>query len=174
MKNNGFTFIELIIAIVIVSILSSFGYAKYTDFNKRQILKSSALNLITHIRQAQEKAMAVEKPSLNCQKLVGYEVYFSNVTTYSIRAQCDNGGGGTFPVVVGGLSLKSPVRVNNPGDFAGDSFNLNRVAFKIFGQGVRTPRTFCLRYGNTGTQYYKIQVTRSGEIIDGGAVSVCP
>ncbi len=154
-KNKGFTLIELLIVIVIVGILSTFGVSSYRKFNQNQILKQAAFNLANDLREAQQKAMSGEKPA-GCGTLSSHKLIFTSSNTYKIAAYC-----GSDIDIKTGLSLGANVSVSgNPS-----------ITFRVLGQGLPASQAFCLNssYG----KIYKICVTTTGEIIDGGIVVSC-
>ena len=158
-KNKGFTLIELLVSITILGILLGIGIAAYNEFNKTQTVKQVALNLKNDLRQAQNKAMAGEKPASGCGVLNGYEVSFT-ATSYSFYAKCSPG-----PSYGTATSGTLPTSVNLAVSPAGP------VLFKVLGQGVDTTKTICV----TGFgKLYKLFITTSGEIQDGGFVGSCP
>lgn len=87
----GFTLVELLIVIAILSTILGLGIASYNGFNRRERLKQSALTLKSHLRFAQTKAMSAEKPGVGCSAFVGMEVTFIS-TTYTVSHQCSPEG----------------------------------------------------------------------------------
>lgn len=95
---QGFTFIELLITVAITMFLFSGIIAGYNRFTAVTRVKQAALTLKNDLRLAQTKAQNGQKPiQVPCDELTGYQVAFSvthptpttNITTYSIQAQCN-------------------------------------------------------------------------------------
>lgn len=55
---KGFTLLELIITISILAILSITGVSSYRSYTKNVEVTSTVQSIVTHLRQAQAKAMA--------------------------------------------------------------------------------------------------------------------
>lgn len=55
---KGFTLLELVITISILAILSVTGVSSYRSYTKNVEVTSTVQNMVTHLRQAQAKAMA--------------------------------------------------------------------------------------------------------------------
>lgn len=92
----GLTLVELLVVLVILSSMIGIGIAGYNQFNERQRVKQSILNVKNDLRYIQNKATASEVPA-NCGILNGYTVTFNaDNIHYSATAQCSNAG--TYPV----------------------------------------------------------------------------
>lgn len=90
---KGFSLIELLTVISIMTVLFSLGYANYRDFQRRQHLESAVRMVKADLRLAQEMALAGRKPDIcGTSDLLGYsfEINESN-DTYSIIADCRDG-----------------------------------------------------------------------------------
>lgn len=75
---KGFTLIEILIIIVIVSILSGLGLASYNNFSEHKKLEEDAENIASVLRLAQSKTIAAdESPKTLCTtytEFIGYQV----------------------------------------------------------------------------------------------------
>lgn len=92
MRNGkkGFTFIELILAISISLILLGRGLVKYQDFNRKQQVKQSALDFISVLRQAQNRAITGDKPTGCADPFTGFRVAPAlNTNQYTVSAVCN-------------------------------------------------------------------------------------
>jgi len=95
-KTNGFTLIEIIVTVTIIMLLSGFAVVRYTEYNNRQRVKQSALDLKSNLRFAQQKAVSGQKPVTSvavpqpCTTLEGYEVRFTE-TSYTVGPTCTEG-----------------------------------------------------------------------------------
>lgn len=66
----------------------------YSRFNERQQVLQAARNLVTDLRQAQQKALSGEKPSGWCSasglSLAGWQVTFVSTTSYRLEGVCSD------------------------------------------------------------------------------------
>lgn len=87
---NGFTFIELIIVITFIAILSSIGIASFVNYSKTQNLESARSNLLSVFNLAKSRAMSQTKPP-SCTELNGYEVVITRAgNKYDLYPICSN------------------------------------------------------------------------------------
>ncbi|MGB9911059.1 MAG: pilus assembly FimT family protein [Microgenomates group bacterium] len=158
--NFGFTLIELLVVISLIGILFGFGVAQYVQFNRRQVVEQTALDLKNNLRLAQTQALGGNKP-VGCSFLLGYKVVFfqgsvENNTPdgYLIKAICSEGEIGekrfTFPLVVRFSPLPSPPS----------------VVFKVLGHGTDLENELEIKLkGFNNDSYIKtVIITSSGEI----------
>ncbi len=164
LKSNdplGYTLIEILIAITIMTLLFLTGLASYREFSRRQELVSAVRQVQADIRQAQENAIASKKPAgcSDLNALNGYHFVVIPPNSYEIRWICGGSPGVektvTLPTGIT-ISVLSP-NLNPP----------NSILFKTLGQGTNIPAdgttSFTLtqaNYGKTAT----ITVTAGGEI----------
>lgn len=166
---NGFSLIELVVAITIVFLLSGIGIASYNSFNETQSLKQEALDLKNNLRLAQNKALSNEKicgqtacggdenTCLESEPLTGWQVKF-NLADYEIYGSC---GSNIFSLKK--YSLKSGLRFSYPAQ----GFILT---FQALTAAVVNSSVICL---NDSNKTYKLEVKPSGEIKDYG-ITTCP
>lgn len=166
----GFTLIELLIIISIMGILMTTGVAYYQNFNRRQIVIQTAKELKNNLRLAQSRALAGEKDCaigvcggtiIGCgndgaeKTLVGWFVDFSAEEIYG---KC-----GSTKFMVTSFAEDIPDNVSI-------SWNTNPIQFSPLTQGV-TASILCV---SGFDQFYKLEITTSGEIIDTGLSASCP
>ncbi len=85
---RGFTLIELLVAISLTIIVSSFGLAYYSSFNRRQIVEQTAKKIVSDIRLAQNLALSQQKPeNCPCTNLKSYTFKISS-SGYTITPDC--------------------------------------------------------------------------------------
>lgn len=87
----GFTLIELIVVITILSTTLALGLASYNGFNQKEKLRQAALNFKSALRLAQTKSISAEKPNIGCTAFNGMRITFTS-TTYTLRHHCDPEG----------------------------------------------------------------------------------
>lgn len=83
----GFTLLEILIAISIVSVISALTIPNLRNFNEEQVLKNDASRLVTVLRQAQSNTQA----RVNCEptkESAGWRVNFPSSTTFNLIAIC--------------------------------------------------------------------------------------
>ncbi|HUS59772.1 MAG TPA: type II secretion system protein [Nevskiaceae bacterium] len=147
---RGFTLIELLVTMSIIGILFGIGFAKYNEFNRRQILAQAAQELKNNLRFAQAKALAGEKPSgCGSTSLSGHRLKFAvDNKNYKIVAVC-----GSEVDVKTGLSLGLNVsKVSGP----------SSILFKVLAQGVEGAGIITLRF--SGVDDETVTVTKTGDI----------
>lgn len=92
-NTKGFTLIEVLIVLTVVSILSAVGFANFREYSRRQGLVSVARLVREDLRVAQQYALTGKKPSSgNCSSstdpLDGYDFSILSSTSYVLRARC--------------------------------------------------------------------------------------
>lgn len=91
---KGFTLLELIIVVALVSSLSIVGIVAYRDYSQRQALETAAQDLASTIQLAKSRAISQVQPS-DCStgglSLDGYRINipFLNQPEYKISAICE-------------------------------------------------------------------------------------
>lgn len=147
-KSPGYTFIEVLVGITIVTLIFSFGYVGFRDFARRQTITSAVRNLKGELRLAQEQSLAGKKPEdVNCDSpntLQGYYFRITSPTTYEVEALCT---GGVVDVKQGEISSTLSLSTPTP----------NPILFKVLGQGTNI---------NSGSATITITLTASGESQD--------
>lgn len=89
---RGFTLLELIIVVALVSSLSIAGIVAYRDYSQRQSLETAADDLAAVIQLAKSRAISQVKPSdCGTQSLDGYRINipFFSAPEYTISAICE-------------------------------------------------------------------------------------
>lgn len=152
-KSNflGYTLIEILVVVSIMSILFTVGYANYRDFARKQALTASARQLKSNVSLAREKATTGEKPESGCAVLLGYNIKFSG-TNYTLEAVCSDA-----TITVKTINLPSNVTSSTPGT--------NPIFFKILSKGTNlsTDATITLTQSESG-KTESIVVTPEGEV----------
>ncbi len=85
----GFTLVELLIAVTIIALLSTYALSNYSSFGEDQKLKNAALDIQSLLRQAQANSTS----NLKCQNAanLGWLVEFTSST--SLNLKCKNSVG---------------------------------------------------------------------------------
>ena len=128
MKQNGYTLIEILVVITIMTTLFSFGYANFRDFSRRQTLQGAVKQVQGSLRKAQQSALSGVKPDdpkcNNPQTLNGYGFKIeSSLSQYSVFADCSGGNAQIGSLV----DLPSGITASTP---------LNPIIFKVLGSGT--------------------------------------
>ncbi|MGD8744396.1 MAG: prepilin-type N-terminal cleavage/methylation domain-containing protein [Candidatus Woesebacteria bacterium] len=94
-EKHGFTFVELLIVIVIMTTLFGVGYANYRDFARRERLQRAAKKVEGEIQYTKQLALTAKKPvHSNCsgdEILLSYEFDVQGPSQYRISANCSGG-----------------------------------------------------------------------------------
>ena len=149
----GFTLIELLVVTVIIFTISGLGMAGYNRFNQVQVLKQSAEDLKSVLRDAQNRAAVGQKHS-DCDSppriLDHWRFTIDDANTYIISGSCQG-------VTFSSSSFDTPTNITL-------SPTSGTVDFKPLGQGITD--------GLTGT----ITLTNSalGSSIDNIDITIAP
>lgn len=150
----GYSLIEIIVAVTIISLVFTFGYAGFREYSRRQLLVSAARSLQGELRLAQGYSLSGKKPT-GCTVLDGYRVKIS-ATTYSLVAVCAK---------INEISINKDDLPIASGVTASATKNI--FTFKALGQGtdmgVGTSSVITLTQTATG-RTQTITVSASGEI----------
>ncbi len=156
---SGYTLIELLIGITIISIVFTIGYAGFRQFSRRQALTGVIKMVKADLRQIQQLALTGQKPTTStCRKLVGYTLQRTNSSTYTINASCDNSLGAT-PNIVPILIKTVPL--------TGVTFTMSTspTLFKVLGQGTNLSAPSVLNFTHTATsRTARITIGTGGDI----------
>lgn len=145
-ERSGFTLIELIAAVTIVSVVLAIGIASYSAFHARQKVRQAALTLKNNLRLAQNYSSSGVLPSVCTAELNRYQVRFTNNPTegqYDIYFICNASTGTPVTGIV--LSEKLP---------AGTMFipPLTDLDFDVLNKQLSAPVTISITKGsNTET-----------------------
>ncbi len=122
----GFTLIEVLVSVLVISILFGLGYANFRRYSQRQAVWAAARKIEGDLRKAQSYAMS-GKGSCASGYLLGYQFRWLSGTTYQIRGVCRSGGSNSY---INSLSVSIPSsftigNFNSPSD----SYGLDGVVF---------------------------------------------
>lgn len=88
-KNRGFTLIELIASVLIISLVAVVSVGSYRKFEAREAVELTAGELVAALGLARQKTLSVEKPA-GCVVLEYWEIVWTS-NDYAIQAWCDGG-----------------------------------------------------------------------------------
>jgi len=97
LKSNGFTLIELMVVLALISLMSVVAIASFVKFNQSQTFQAGVNDFITALNFARASAASQVKPktsALNCKassSLSYYKVTINTVSSYSVVAVCGDG-----------------------------------------------------------------------------------
>ena len=167
MSKNGFTFIELLITIVIMSILFTVGFSNFRGFASRQKIEAVTREIKADLRLAQQEAVAGKKPidevtgttiavcdSASNYVLQGYRFTYIDSTSYSIDVICS---GGTAVIKTISLAERYP-------DIA---LSFSSFIFNALADGVSSNQTISIQEldgGGAVVTTRQIAITTSGQI----------
>ncbi|MDI6883129.1 MAG: prepilin-type N-terminal cleavage/methylation domain-containing protein [Patescibacteria group bacterium] len=89
---KGFTLIELLVTMAVIAILSSVLFLGRTGQEEKLALQRSAFQLVQHLREVQEMAMAGQEASCNGSKTYTFGLYFHKIqypNSYLLFADCN-------------------------------------------------------------------------------------
>jgi prepilin-type N-terminal cleavage/methylation domain-containing protein len=90
---QGFTLIELIVAVTIMMVLLSVTIVGFSSYNQKQRVKQAALSLKSDLHMARTNATSGKKP-ISCtsdETFEGYDVSFTT-SSYSVAPSCSSTG----------------------------------------------------------------------------------
>lgn len=153
----GFSLVELLVVIGIISVLFSLGFVNYRGFSRKQALVSVARQIEGDLRMAQQYALSGTKPD-ETETLKGFRFKIAGLV-YNIVPVYEDGALGTE-----GSSIKSEDLSGNISTIS-TTGGINQVMFKVLGQGTDlvNPFSITLTQANTGDQII-ITVSVGGEI----------
>lgn len=117
----GYTLVEILVSLSIISILFGAGYLSYRDFSRKQYLNSFTEKLKSDLILAREKAIAGEKPEECTGSLNGYNFGFYG-DSYQIVAVCSN------DTLIKSVEIPSDLEVTAPAT--------NPILFKVLNKGT--------------------------------------
>lgn len=145
MIKKGYTLIELLVGISIVSIIFGIGFAGYRDFSRRQALTGVSKQFKADLRLIQQLALTGQKPTgVSCDTLNSYTFSRTSASTYNLIANCVSSLG----------VVSSPIykTVNLGTDITYTSTNPT-FRFKVLGQGTNLTANNVITLTHTsGTQ----------------------
>ncbi len=111
--SSGFTLIEFLIVIALLSIAAAFFIPQYSDYSKREVLKNAAQELMVHLQSARNKALSGIQAA--DQIAVAYQVlYFSDYQATGIYAEYEDGSLNSSPLEQ--LTLPAVLQITWPAD----------------------------------------------------------
>lgn len=147
---KGYTLIEILVVLAIMSLLFNFGSAGFRDFARRQALSGTAKNIQGDLRLAQANAATGQKPSGCTTTLDSYSFNVKSASRYTIEANC------AVSTIVKDVNLPSGITISTP--------SLNPLKFKVLSQGTNLTSDWTLTLSQTGTNPVMVTVTPGGEI----------
>ncbi len=106
-NHSGYTLIEVLIVVTIISVLTTLAYANYQKLKESQNLKGAAADIQSLVRQAQANAYS----RVNCNGIPGadWSIIFNTPTQMSLVCQVSGSSGYT----VKNLDLVNNIRLNS-------------------------------------------------------------
>jgi len=161
--NIGFTLIEIIVSLAVISLIVGITIAGYSRLNQRQNLISAGQTMKNILRDAQSRAYNGEIDCIICncsvgssERLIGWVVDFTN---RNIFGRCDSK---TFP------STFLPFKLSDDINIVIIPPAITSLLFHSYPPSVSNSVTICLSDSNLASLYYKINVEGSGKIQDQG------
>lgn len=165
-RKEGYTLVEVLVVLGVVSILFSVGFANFRDFSRRQVLAGVVKQIQGDVRLAQQMSLSGLKPDdLGCSTEnlngISFGIEGNPGRFYKIQAVCgDDPTQSSYPTLKE-VSLPSGITANI------SNMPVNPVIFKVLGQGTNVPAGAEVIIGlvQEGTGYSgKVTITPGGEI----------
>jgi prepilin-type N-terminal cleavage/methylation domain-containing protein len=91
-SRNGYTLIEILISLTILSILFLGGYTAYREYIRRQIVQNTSQEIKSNLALVRQKALSGDSAEACTQvgsnnNLLGYQITFL-ATSYSVKPVC--------------------------------------------------------------------------------------
>lgn len=162
---TGFTFVELVIGIAIIGIVSSFSIYSFSGYSKTQSLVEATKGVASTLQVAKSRASTQVKPtSCGTQPLQGYRVVFCGLGTpclntgnlsYELQVAC----GSSYYLI----NLQNDSNMKFPGDvrFNTTYTTSSTIFYKILTGGVERGGNITVTNGSRNSQ---IQVDRFGNM----------
>jgi len=134
MRVKGFTLIEVLITILVISIFLGVSLASYRDFSRRQQVKVLKREITSDLRIAQKNAISGVKPTGCTGSLEGYsfEVVSGSPILYEVNAICtDPIGGSDREFLISSKTFPDTVMISAP--------SVNPLVFKPLSFGTNIP-----------------------------------
>ena len=161
---KGFTFIELMLSIVLISLISTYGITSFTSYNKSQTLIETTKGIGSVLQVVKSRAATQVKPATcGTRPLEGYRVVLCGIT----GASCFSSGNYELQVVCGGSNFLVPMQDASTQRFPGDirynttSTTASNIYYKVLTGGVERNGTIVLTNGSRTSQ---IQVDTFGNV----------
>ena len=138
-KHQGYSLVEIMIVIIIMSFLFVGGFTQYRDFSRRQMLSNAADELRSNLNLTRQLALSGEKEGV-CpllETLLAYKVTFTS-TSYSITAVCST----TSPSARTVINLAETVRFTT---------NPTEIKYNVLGKGVSITGSSSIILNQTST-----------------------
>lgn len=157
----GFTLIELIVSVAILSIVSAIGIAGFISFQDNQKVLSAAKEVQQLYVDAQVKARVKETPGSCTNPLQSYVVkYTSSSRKFSLHARCPGEQAERDYAIITDSSISMnnvPASVEFPTQY-GDT-------------GRSGDLTMCF---TNGSDMYQFSITKNGQVGDVEKATACP
>jgi len=141
-QNCGFSLIELLITLALISLITSASYFGFTQFNKYQNLNVTYENLKNALNEAKANSSAqVSRKCTNIQVLVGHQVRINTSTaphSYNLEEVCQNLNLTESTYVIKKLNVLSGINLSGPS---------SPILFLVLTGNVRNPANISLTNG---------------------------
>jgi prepilin-type N-terminal cleavage/methylation domain-containing protein len=129
---SGYTLIEILVVLTIISLLFAVGYANFRGFSQRQAVLDAAKEIQSDLRLAQQMALSGQLPAdSKCKTsntLNGYNFKIYSQQEYKIEANC-----------TGGIVTSKDVNLSSDTSISISPTSANPITFNILGNGTNIP-----------------------------------
>lgn len=157
-SSKGFSIIELLVVVSIISILTITSFAYYNNFTADKNLETETRKLSDVLNLARKKASSADA---TCNPFNGYQVKIDSTIKYSLWQLCgidgvDNAPIKSYDVVSDGVTLTP---------------NTGNVIFNPLSSGATITGISIIKVANTSGKCYKIDLSPTGTINVGDLLS---
>jgi prepilin-type N-terminal cleavage/methylation domain-containing protein len=138
-NKNGFSLIELIIAISIITLFSAMSLSVYNQYTSQQQLIKQQNNLINLLELSRKKATSSDLNNYSCPVNTDFTGYQINITSNSLTMFicCGSGNNCSNRYQITQYSIESPITITN---------GIGNFRFKNSGQtNLTSPLTITLK-----------------------------
>jgi len=96
MKQEGFSLIELMVAVGILTLISTMIFASYPEFSQKMALKRTSEEIALIVRQAQAYALGIERPVSGGEDYYGFGIHFDKIDSKSLILFADSNSDKTY------------------------------------------------------------------------------
>lgn len=109
---GGFTLIEIIVIIGVISILMNIGLAYYNKFNEQKKLQSDTQKLYDILHLARAKTISGDQMNITCTSFSGYQVEIVSSSSYKLVLCCSDACSGADQTEIQTYSLQSSITLD--------------------------------------------------------------
>lgn len=151
---KGYTLIEILVSLLVVSTIFSAALVSFRDFSRRQNVTAGARQLRVDLRLAQNQTLAGNKP-VGCGVFDSIQFRRVSNSTYVIEARCS---GPALTAVIGTKQMPN-------GSLMSTFSPTNTIVFKALADGTNLTSNVTIVVTAPGTSYTEsVVISQTGEV----------